>query len=404
MGRSVVIGAGISGRAAAQFLLARGKKVTVVDRNPQQLTFFESSDRLHIALEEEFTDWQDVDEVILSSGIRPCHPLAQGKTVIGEAELALRTCGQRCVGITGTNGKTTVTLLVVHVLNCVGIPARALGNIGSPLTEYFLKPKSEEVLVVELSSYQLETLHARVFDGGVILNITPDHLDRYDSFEAYAAAKCRLERCLKPGAPLFIHAEGEAVFGHLLQEKKMISCVEQGFKNRHDHENNSAAWELVKLFGVTWEQFLAGVESFQKPPHRIEFVGKWRGVSYFNDSKGTNLDAVIRAVESMEGRVLLIAGGVDKGASYEAWMAPFAKKVKKIFTLGEAAAKMEKELTSHFEMAPCASLEEAVRRASSEASEGESVLLSPGCASFDMFRDYVHRGEEFKRCVIKLLA
>lgn len=402
MKRSLVIGAGVSGKAAVKFLIGQGHEVTLVDRNPEQLKGMELSERVHVCEESEFRDLDRIDEVILSSGVRQNHPFAKGKVVIGEAELALRNCRQRAVAITGTNGKTTVTLLVEHVLNHLGIPARSVGNIGKPLTEYFVHSNPEEVLVVELSSYQLETLHAPVFDGGVILNITPDHLDHYDSFDSYKAAKCYLQRCIKKGAPLLIHPESESVFGQFLTQPKMISYHDFGFKNRHDNENASSAFELVKLFDVSFDQFVHALKSFKKPSHRIEFVGEWEGVAFFDDSKGTNLDAVLRAVESMTGKVLLIAGGVDKGASYAPWIIPFANKVKKIFTIGQAASKIENELAPFFEISSCSSLEVAVKMAAQEAEEGECVLLSPGCASFDMFRDYAHRGEEFKRYVQSL--
>jgi len=333
--------------------------------------------------------------------------------VIGEAELALRSLSQRAVAITGTNGKTTVTLLVEHILKTAGIKARSLGNIGEPLAAYAMQPDPEEVLVVELSSYQIETLTARAFDAAVILNISPDHLDRYSNMEGYAKAKCDLQKCLREEGALFVHHRVAEEFGYLLSEPYSIfdatsktgwtwpqSCAKWG---DHDKENALAAWALCCTYGVSYTQFQNALDTFQKPPHRIEFVCEIDGVCYYDDSKGTNLDAVIQAVRAMPGPVLLIAGGVDKGASYLPWKGNLKGKIKRILVLGQAAEKIDSELGLYFEVEHVDSLLIAVEKAKCHAVKGDVVLLSPGCSSYDMFENYAHRGQEFQRCVRNLI-
>ncbi|MFS8563799.1 MAG: UDP-N-acetylmuramoyl-L-alanine--D-glutamate ligase [Rhabdochlamydiaceae bacterium] len=357
-----------------------------------------------------------------------------GKKIIGEAELGLRelverSSGHKIVGITGTNGKTTVTLLVEHILKESGRRAIALGNVGDPFTEYCLSPNPGEIIVAELSSYQLETLTSKVLDIAVLLNITPDHLDRYPSMEEYATAKSLIQNCMQPNAALYVNAEVLREFGYLFKSKhrtfgslsgaflwtdrhvvKQLEKVEfllpqvYNQKGLHDSENVLAAWAVCKELGVEKEGFLSALETFKKPAHRIEFVAEIGGVFYFDDSKGTNIDATMKAVDSMAGAVILIAGGVDKGASYKIWKEKFSGKVRMVFSIGEAAEKIKQELLPDIVVHVVSSLAAAVEQAGKYARSGECVLLSPGCASFDMFRDYAHRGEEFKRCVCYLMS
>ncbi len=418
----LVLGLGISGRAAAEFLLKKGHRVMGLDDRP---TCFESlSDLtgkgLEVVSSPADLEWEAVELLVVSPGVPPSHPVyreALGRRieVIGEAELAFQNLKQRAVAITGTNGKTTVTLLVEHIFNAAGVKALSLGNVGNPLTLYLLNPDPDAVLVVELSSYQLETMRSAAFDAGVILNITPDHLDRYPSMEAYAQTKCRLQQLMKPGSDghFFVSEQVKREFSHCLGAGYQVYCsfgesiesilpLEYRERGGHDIENAMAAWALCRCFGVTREQFCEGLKTFQKPRHRIEFVADIGGVRFFDDSKGTNIDAVVHAVKAMKGPVILIAGGVDKGASYLPWKAAFADRVKRIIAIGQAAPKIYQELNPFFEMEIVDSLTTAVERSFSDAAEGDSVLLSPGCSSFDMFRDYAHRGEEFQKEVFSI--
>lgn len=439
MKRGLIIGLGISGLAAAELLLRDGYEVVAVDKNCDELSCAAHRlIQLGVSIRKE-TDLLDVglfDIVVVSPGVHPDHLLYQeadkrGVELIGEAELALRKVRQPCIGITGTNGKTTVTALVEHILRHAGKKARALGNVGKSLAEYFLAPDPEEILVIELSSYQLETLQAPVLDTGVILNITPDHLDRYATMHEYARAKCRLQLCVKLSGSFFVDAKTAQNYKDLLQQERVLTFgnheeahfftdTKRAIKNEefpqelyalppcyhdkgmHESENILAAWLLTRPFDVSVEQFTQAVETFKKPLHRIEHVANINGVDYYDDSKGTNIDAVIKAVNAMPGKIVLLAGGIDKGSSYSSWEIPFLGKVKKIIAFGQAREKIAKEAGTFCQVDVVEDLEHAVQTASRSAQHGECVLLSPGCSSYDMFRDYAHRGEEFQRCVRQL--
>jgi UDP-N-acetylmuramoylalanine--D-glutamate ligase len=426
MKKSIVVGLGVSGQASVDLLLSEGIDVIAVDRRLDEL-LKESSIRqlqqkgVELCPEEHFSRFDEVDQIIFSSGIRPTHPFyriakQQGIATLGEAEFSLRRAkDQPCLAITGTNGKTTVTLLVEHILKESGQCARALGNVGDPLASYFLQSRTSEILVIELSSYQLEMLSSKFFDLALLLNITADHLDVYSSLQEYAHAKCRLQYFLKKNARFYLHAQVERDFRSYLKEttfeafeyaESIANFLPLQYRDLgvHESENAFAAWLLVKNFGITEKQFFNALETFKKPAHRIEFVDVIDGVSYYDDSKGTNIDAVMRAVESMKGSIVLIVGGVDKGASYAAWKKndAFQKKVKGIVAFGQSAQKIFSELSLAFKIELASSLEGAVDLARRYAHEGDNILLSPGCASFDMFCDYAHRGDTFKRYVRQL--
>ncbi len=434
----LVVGLGLSGRSAVRFLQAHGAQVQGVDRDPQLLDQHVEIQELKqkgltIQLDQECQNLSAFDFMVLSPGIPDKHPLVQaaqqaGLPILGEVELGCRLVMNPLLGITGTNGKTTVTLLVTHVLQTCGQRARALGNVGVPFTQELLSIDPQDMIVLELSSYQLETLQQRKLDAGLLLNITPDHLDRYGTMEAYAQAKCRLESCLKPTAPLYIEEQTWDAYDYLFQESTprlygyransfIYTDLQQVFrqgklvfelpcslqnKKSHDLENLLAAYALCADRGISGADFLQAWQTFKKPAHRIEFVLEHRGVRYYDDSKGTNLDAVMRAVQSLDGSIILIAGGVDKGAAYTPWIEHFKNKVKSICAIGQAAAKIQAQLSAHIPVLLSETLEHAVQQASQLARAGDYVLLSPGCASFDMFKDYAHRGHEFQRLVREL--
>lgn len=434
----LVLGLGISGRSAAAFLLKQGAHVTATDAKTESLSSPEVEKLLPKGLkavpENKLTDLNQFSLVVISPGIPATNALAMqaqalGIETIGEIELACRFLQGRFLAITGTNGKTTVTLLVTHVLNQCGIKARALGNMGTPLTSECLQASNDEILVVELSSYQLETMTSRIIDAAVILNITPDHLDRYLTMDSYAKAKMQVAHCLKPGAPLYLEQKCFQKYHNLIpsifpktygyessceifadetalyHDGKITCALPTSFRGKksHDLENMMAAYALCQHVGVTPSQFIEALASFKKPAHRIEFVKTVGGVIYYDDSKGTNIDAVIRAVEMLSGGLILIAGGVDKGSAYTPWISAFTDKVKGICAIGQAAEKIKLELSHAIPVELCSSLEDAVHRAAKQAQPGDTVLLSPGCSSYDMFRDYAHRGEVFQRLVHELI-
>lgn len=409
MEETIVLGLGSSGQAAAEFLLNQGASVLGVDGNHTLLQRLKEGG-MRCCHESEVTG--SFNRLVVSPGISPQHPLykkarEQGIEVIGEAELALPHFQKPLVAITGTNGKTTVTLLTEHILNAAGVRAKALGNVGTALCSYLLHPVECDAFVVELSSFQLETMRTPVFDAAALLNITPDHLDRYPSMHEYAQAKCHLEALVKKSGAFYVHSKVVAEYGDLLKNYQTydvidsIIPVEYRERGRHDVENALAAWALCRPFSIGVEIFQSALLSFKKPPHRIEFVSEIDGVYYYDDSKGTNIDASIQAVNAMKGPVILIAGGIDKGASYLPWKEHFLGKVKHIITIGQAAEKIERELNPYFNIKRAETLKCAVALASSIAEKGDHVLLSPGCSSYDMFRDYAHRGEEFQRYVTR---
>jgi UDP-N-acetylmuramoylalanine--D-glutamate ligase len=429
----LVIGLGISGKSSAKFLLNQGAIVYAYDKNDSVVNSDEilAIQKLGIILVKADFDISLCSLVVVSPGVPVtdilyAKAITKGIETIGELELGLRCIKNRCVGITGTNGKTTVTLLTEHVLNYAKINAIAVGNVGKPLTSYLLDgPQSEDVLIIELSSFQIETLSAKVFDVAVLLNITPDHLDRYLSMEDYAKQKVLLSRCLKKKKPFYVNEkcfqnfqrifEGvdyklfgtspaaslktdlESVYLNENIEYK-LPCSLRGFYT-HEVENLMAAYAIAKEFGLSPEQFLEAFATFKKPPHRIEFVREVNLIKYYDDSKGTNIDAVIQAVTSIQTPLYLIAGGVDKGSSYEPWKRVFNNKVKGVFAIGQAARKISTDLAPEIDVKIVETLQEAVIKATEMATPGSSILLSPGCSSFDMFKDYKERGNAFKKIV-----
>lgn len=420
--KSLVIGFGVSGRAAARFLLSKGSKVVVADQRPLQkdpeAEFFLQRG-VEFALDTADLSLEGVSLAILSPGVPPENPLVQkvlanGIETIGEIELALRHIGNPCIGITGTNGKTTTVLLIEHLLSQAGIRAKALGNVGDPLSRYLLDPNPEEILILELSSFQLETVQAKRLDVAMILNITPNHLNRHSSMQEYADAKLKIQKCLKPGGAFWVSRQLKGEFrtgGQIYDPSPEYAPWETDEKvapispfryielGKPERQNIQAAHALCAPFGLTKTQFCQGLETFRKPAHRIEWVAEIEGVSYFNDSKASNISAVMHAMSQFPGPVILLAGGMDKGASYAPWIGSFRKKVKMIIAFGQAAEKMESELSGAFELRRADTMSQAVEWAAKCAERGSQVLLSPGCSSYDQFRNYEHRGDEFKRLV-----
>lgn len=439
----LVLGLGLSGQAAVQFLLNRKASVVGVDQNidiansnPQVAELCRRG--MKFFSEDQCVDIRDFDFLVVSPGVPSHHPIYMeakelGKEVIGEIELACREIKQKCLGITGTNGKTTVTLLTAHVLQSVGIKARALGNMGIPLTLAVDEARFDkvDVFVIELSSFQLETLTRPFLDAAVLLNITPDHLDRYSSMQEYAKAKMRIIENLKEDGQFFIedkchedfhdlfrcfsvnhvHTYGYSSTSCLNTDKHDVYCegkkkfplpLEYQNKRIHDVENLLASFGLCTTLGISAEQFLKAFKTFKKPSHRMEFVRSLGGIHYYDDSKGTNIDAVARAVECLKGEIVLIAGGVDKGFPYTPWINAFDGKVKAICAIGQSKEKIKKDLCGRIPVTLFSTLEEAVAYAASLAKAGDNVLLSPGCSSFDMFNDYAHRGQEFQRIIYAL--
>lgn len=416
----LILGLGITGRAAAEYFLGT---TTVYALDDKQDIDVQDLIKRGLRLVKEVPD--DTALIVRSPGIPDSHPaLQKGIPVIGEVELAARRLqSYEWIGITGTNGKTTVTLFLEHLFNKAGRKASALGNVGTPLLTY--EPEPNELIVAELSSYQLDLLKTPVLKAATLLNITPDHLDRYEGMAGYAASKVRIFDHMKPGGTVVVNQKTVATFPALFQGRSYVtfgfnegadifydgeSLFAFGQKVRalpdtykgvktHDSENWMAALGLAKVWGIPEELFWEALETFKKPRHRIEKVGVFKDLHFFDDSKGTNIDATVRAVESMKGPVVLIAGGVHKGFSYRPWKEAFQGKVKALCVIGQASCLIEKDLQDSFTVVRCVSMQEAVEKAVCLAAKDDNVLLSPGCSSLDMFKDYAHRGDEFQRCV-----
>jgi UDP-N-acetylmuramoylalanine--D-glutamate ligase len=403
--KALVLGLGISGKAAALYLRNRGDEVLGVDRVLQTL------DGIVTISEAAPIQLEGIDLVVKSPGVRQTHPWVEAARmrklpVVGEIDLAfaeLKNRGKAVFGVTGSNGKTTTTLMTAHLLNTSGKKAIAAGNVGIPLIAQI--DSDAEVFVVELSSFQLEQIVANpVLDKAVILNITANHLDRHPSFEDYCQAKLRIATCLKENAPLFVSKQAAQLCGSKyaifdsMQEKVETICS-LGYRDSvypHDLENISAAYALAS---VPVDALKRGVATFIRPPHRLEFVRKVAGVAYINDSKATSVDAVIKAVQAIPGPIILIAGGVDKGGAFCDWLPHFKGKVVRVVALGEASKRIERELSPLIVVHQVSSLAEGVHMASKIAEAGDTVLLSPGCSSYDQWIDYEHRGEAFRQIV-----
>jgi UDP-N-acetylmuramoylalanine--D-glutamate ligase len=409
---ALILGLGVSGWAAATYLLGASARVTAVDKNKNKILENPLFSNLTLYDENQLTDVSGFDFIVKSPGVSWDHPLLiKAKThnipITSEIELGLNELskkGKTLFAITGSNGKTTTTLLTTHVLNACGKKAIAVGNVGTPLLSEI--ENEAEIFVVELSSYQLEKLETKTFDAAVILNITPNHLDRYNSLEEYAKAKFRIQEGLKEKGKLFLFTSVAEPFGHLINpilKEKVATFSALGYRDEeileHDLENCSAAYQLCKQVGVSEDDFWKGFLSFRKPPHRIEFVRLIKGVAYINDSKATSCDAVIKAVKAMKGDVILIAGGQDKGSGYEGLGLGLENRVKSVLLIGESAPLIRDSLLPSTHVEIVQTLDRALKRASELAHEGQVVLFSPGCASFDQFRNYEHRGDVFKQLV-----
>jgi len=395
--KSLILGFGKSGRSAALFLLTKGYSVTVIDKKEIDKKDFFLKKAVFLK-ENAKIDFSQFKFLIISSGISKKHPIVikakKAKIIVlDEVELAFLYIKKNiCIGITGSNGKTTVTSLIEFVLNQNNVKAIALGNIGRSVTSYLLKKNEREVLIIELSSFQLSKIKKKILDIAVILNVSEDHIDWHGSLREYVKAKFNIQRCLKKNKKLFISSDVRRRYFKYLKNDFEI------FDDKESNQNLAAAYYVCKEFGIKKEDFLKSFNEFKADENRIEFVSIIKGIYFYNDSKSTNAESTIYAVGKLKRNIILIAGGIDKNISYKKWRKIFKYKVKYIFLIGKCAKKMEEEL-KNFKPEVVIFLKEAVNKAFEIAQKGDKILLSPGCASFDQFDDYIHRGKEFKRLV-----
>lgn len=433
MRKVAVIGMAQSGVAVAEFLRGLGDSVRAVDSKP--LDELKGVGERLGALGIEFRRQSDealegVDLVVISPGVpRDIPELENARRrnvrVIGEVELASGYLQGRIIGITGSNGKTTTTALTGHILKEAGVPVQVGGNIGRPVTAMVAASRPEQWNVLELSSFQLETIERFRAHVGVCVNVTPDHLDRHGSFEAYAAAKRRLfeTQCADDAAVLnrddgacreFTAATRARVtmFSTLSEAdvwadaarvyaggEALLDIADIPLRGRHNVENVCAAAAAARIAGVPPASIAAAVRSFPGVEHRIEYVRTVNGVAWYNDSKATNVDATTKALEAFDGPLWVILGGKDKGSDYTVLADLLRAKARAALLIGAAAGKIEQHLGNAVPLLRCGDIAEAVRAASRLAKPGDTVLLAPACASFDQFQSYEHRGRTFKELV-----
>lgn len=402
MKKALVIGLGISGLASCEFLVKKGYEVVGVDsKNISTLL------PIQFYLEKEYQPDNQLDLVVISPGVSPKHPilcqLQKEIPIFGEISLAATFIKQPMIAVTGTNGKTTVTSIITHVLNHCSIPAKAVGNIGAPLIGA-LSQETDEILVVELSSFQLETFRSKSFNLGVILNITPDHLSRYNSFLDYAKTKLSLQNYIKEGGDLYLPKEIKNRFSSLLRGNHLEFAIDPSMQIPGFFASNlAAAFSICSHFSISFEKFIDALSFFNPHKHRLEFVRELNQIHFYNDSKATNIDAVRMAVTSLHMNIWLLSGGCSKGTSFACWSWQLKPWVRGIYVFGSCAEQIVLELSHSLPVISTANLQDAVVKAYCNASPGDVVLLSPGCSSFDEFENYEHRGNVFKKIVGELV-
>ena len=441
--RVLVVGLARTGVATALFCAARSAKVTASDSRTEAeigdvvARLRAAGVMLELGGHQEQTFLQQ-DLIIPSPGVPADAPLllaARGKgvSIWSEIELAYRFIQGKLIGITGSNGKTTTTSLVEHILKTAEIPTLLGGNIGTPLISCVDKMSETTVTVVELSSFQLELIDEFRPSVSVWLNLTPDHLDRHRTMESYGTAKGRIfenqteedaavlnadDPATLPYAPTrprvywfsrkqrlqqgaFVRGE-EIVFRRDEKEEFVLPRGDVPLAGEHNLENVLAAVAAARLAGADATAVAKGVRSFAGVEHRLEFVAEIGGVRYYNDSKATNVDATLKALDAFPGRVLIILGGKDKGSDYTVLQERLRRKAIVALLIGTAAEKMEQQIAGSVGIERAGTIERAVEIASHTARSGDVVLLAPACASFDQFQNYEHRGRVFKDLVRQL--
>lgn len=439
-----VLGMGKSGRAVTRLLAQRECDVVVYDENEEVLSAFSQSveceasgDRVTAASAGNAMQLLDgCDRLVLSPGVSLEHPLvvrAQEleKPVDGEIEAAYHFTDANIVGITGTNGKSTTVKVVGKILETAGVRSAVAGNIGMPFAELIAAGGDYETIVLELSSFQLDTITDFTLDVAVLLNVTPDHLDRYHhSFDEYAASKARILN-RSSDAAWFVYNDDDAVCARIAAGfggKQMSFSSTKQLKNGvhlkdgaitrsrrghvetvlaaedfkpvgiHNLENAMAAVAAVTPFEIDLADIRSALCSYSPLPHRMEVVRSVGGVTYINDSKATNVDATVKSLMSVSAGAILILGGKDKEGDFSS-LIPHLKPVRLVVLIGEASSAIRAALNGHCELTDAADMRDAVSIARDIATAGDTVLLAPACASFDMFENYQERGEVFRSCV-----
>jgi UDP-N-acetylmuramoylalanine--D-glutamate ligase len=420
----VVVGMAKSGHAAVRLLLSQGARVRAVDQGAEKAP----GEVLGLTIQPQTpAAFEDADLIVISPGVPADLPLfPAGVPVIGELELAAPFLQGPVMGITGTNGKTTTTALTAHILKEAGIPAQAGGNIGIAPADMIQTSRPDQWNVLELSSFQLETISTFRAQVAACLNITQNHLDRHHNFENYVKAKARLFETQHPGdtavlnagdavcAVLATYAKGDVLWfnseagawldGNIMNvhSEPLLDVRELRLRGRHNYENVMAAAMLARIAGATLPQIAAAAKTFAPVEHRLEFVANVDGVAYYNDSKATSVDATLKAIQAFEGGLWVILGGKDKDSDFRPLREPLHERARAVLLIGSAAGKLHNQLAGAVNRRQCGTLAAAVGEAYIDAKPGDTVLLAPACASFDQFTSYEHRGHVFKQLVQEL--
>lgn len=432
--RYLVVGAGKSGVAAANFLARRGEEVCLTDssESPQLPYALDAAIQRSFGRQDEIL-LHSIGAIVLSPGVPTTVPLLQiatskGIPVISEIELAYRHLKGSVIAVTGSNGKSTTTALIGEILRIAGRQPVVAGNIGEPLSAA-IDLEKPRTYVLELSSFQLETVDTFRANIALLLNITPDHMDRYPNFDAYAAAKYRIFRNQQPNDYAIVNAsdrraEARDTVARVWRFSSSQKLGEGAFLDREDLvmrvdgserrfprsllklqgtanvENALAAWLAARAAGVDDTSVQIAFGSFAGLPHRMVLVRELDGVRWINDSKGTNVDATLKSLESFEpSSVWLILGGKDKAGQFERMRDLVKKKTRGVITIGKAADRIAEALEGATAIIPAGDMQHAIDWASKHAGKGDTVLLSPACASFDQYRNFEHRGEHFQELV-----
>jgi UDP-N-acetylmuramoylalanine--D-glutamate ligase len=428
-----VLGAGLSGSAAALLLRSEGAQVTVLDSAEEKNLLKSTIDNLRAqtvrvicgAVADE--DSSSYHMAVLSPGIDPasrlvCNFSSRGVEIIGELELGWRFCEKMpVIAVTGTNGKTTTTELLAQMLNACGQRTIACGNIGKPLSEVAREKRPFDVLTVEVSSFQLETIRTFHPSISLWLNFAPDHLDRYRSVSEYRAAKLRIfenqtnadvavvnaiEKIpnVRPRTITFSAYANGGDFrlsegAILYRDESVLRMADTKLRGLHNIENLMATLAVGMARGLSFREMVPPLSAYEPQPHRCEFVREVNGVAYVNDSKATNLDAMDKALRAQIKPVVLITGGKDKGFSFDPLRSLVKEKVTSTILIGEMAESISRSWDGAVKAEIATSLADAVERAHASAKPGEIVLFSPGTSSFDMFKSYADRGDQFRALV-----
>ena len=430
---ALVVGLAKSGVAAAELLLEHGARVRATDSRPEA---GDAVRHLGIRFQAQSPEvFEGADLIVISPGVpADLEPLrmarARGVDVIGEIELAAPFLRGEIIGITGSNGKTTTTALTGHILRESGVRVQVGGNIGTPVAAMVASSAPDQWNVLELSSFQLETIREFRAHIGVALNVTPDHLDRHHTLANYAAAKGRLFETQRAGDFAVLNVDDEACREYatrtaarvnwfslkhavdpgawlddgrlMLSGERLLDAAELPLRGLHNVENTLAAALAAALAGVPREAIAAAIRTFRAVEHRLEFVARVAGVDFYNDSKATNVDATLKALDAFPGGLWVILGGKDKGSDYRTLIGPLKRKAKAVLLVGAAAPIIREHLGGAVPLVEAGTLDQAVRAGFASAAPGDTVLLAPACASFDQFQNYEHRGATFKALVRSL--